>query len=55
LILKEHYSFTAILLPIPVYVLVEKTITLQGVCFVVDCWQFGTNFPFSVKGTLSSL
>ena len=32
LILKEHYSFTAILLPIPVYVLVEKTITLQGVC-----------------------
>jgi len=37
--LKEHYSFTTILLHIPVCVLVEKTITLQGVCFVVDRWQ----------------
>ena len=36
--LKQHYSFTAILLHIPVCILVEKTITLQGVC-VVDCWQ----------------
>jgi len=46
--LKEHYSFTTILLHIPVCVLVEKTITLQAVCFVVDCWQYGTNFPFPV-------
>jgi len=39
--LKEHYSFTTILILLytPVCVLVEKTITLQGVCFIVDCWQ----------------
>ena len=38
-----------------VYLLRNLQITLQGVCFVIDCWQCGTNFPFPEKGTLSSL
>jgi len=33
---EEHYSFTTVLLHIPVSVLVEKTIILQEVCFLVD-------------------
>jgi len=57
---KEHYSFTTILLNINsiylfAYLLRKLQISVQGVCFVVDCWQYWTYFPFPVKGTLSAV